>query len=158
MLFNNQLPLFATLEFPDVSCLTNDPILHSPYWRLMPSNILSDCAMFDGKAKEDPQAHVMTYYLWCSSNSYIDDSICLCLFQWTLTGATTKWSIELPRSTYHDFNSLSMDFLTHFQLPVRYETGTYFLALLKQDTTTHISHHIHEWRHRRRLIKFKIAD
>ena len=31
MPFNTQLPFLATLELPDVSRLTNDPILYSPY-------------------------------------------------------------------------------------------------------------------------------
>ena len=51
-----------------------------------------------------------------------------------------------------------MAFLTHFQLLVHYEMGTYLLTLLKKDTATYISDHIHEWRHRRRLIKFGIVD
>ena len=51
-----------------------------------------------------------------------------------------------------------MPFLTHFQLSVRYETGSHLLMLLKQDIATHISNHIHEWRRRRQLIKFEIAD
>jgi len=100
----------------------------------------------------------MTYHLWCSSNSYVDDSIHLCLFQRTLTGVAAKWYIKLPRSTYHDLNSLAMAFLTHFQLPVCYETGTYLLTSLMQYNTTHISDHIHEWRRRCCLIKFNIAD
>lgn len=158
MPFNTQLPLLATLELLDVSQLTNDLILHSPYWPPVSSKIPGDCPKFNGKGKEDPQAHVMTYHLWCLSNSYVDDSIRLCLFQQTLTGAAAKWYIELPRSTYHDFNSLAVAFLTHFQLLVRYETGTYLFTSLKQDTTTHISNHIREWRRRRPLIKFKIVD
>ena len=88
----------------------------------------------------------------------MDYSIRLCLSQQTLTSAPTKWYIELPRSNYRDFNSLAMAFLTHFQLPVHYETGTYLLTSLKQDTTTHISDHIDEWRHRNHLIKFNIFD
>ena len=158
MPFNTQLTFLATLELPDVSRLTNDPILHSPYWPLVPSKIPSDCLKFDGKAKEDPQAHVMTYHLWCLSNSYVDDSIHLYLFQQTLTRVVAKWYIELPWSTYHEFNSLAMAFLTHFQLSVHYETGSYFLTSLKQDTATHIFDHIHEWRRRHRLIEFKIVD
>jgi hypothetical protein len=39
-------------------------------------------------------------------------------------GSTTKWYIELQHDTFQDFNSLEMGFLTHFQLPIRYETGT----------------------------------
>lgn len=100
----------------------------------------------------------MTYHLWCSSNSWVEDSICLCLFQRTLTGVAAKWYIELPRGAYQDFNSLEISFLAHFQLPVRYETGTHLLMSLKQNTATHISDHIHEWRHRRHLIKFDISN
>ena len=100
----------------------------------------------------------MIYHLWCFSNSWVDDSIQLHLFQRTLTGATAKWYIELSRGVFQDFNSLSMTFLTHFQLPVRYETGTHLLTSLKQDQASHISNHIHEWRRRYRLIKFDIPD
>jgi len=73
MPFNPQLPFLATLELPDVSKLTNDPILHHPYWPLVPTKIPGDCPKFEGRANEDPQAHVMTYHLWCSSNSWLDD-------------------------------------------------------------------------------------
>jgi hypothetical protein len=51
-----------------------------------------------------------------------------------------------------------MSFLTHFQLPIRYETGTELLTSLCQTTSVHISDHIHEWRRRRRLIKAVIPD
>lgn len=146
------------MELHDVSRITNDPILHSLYWPPFPTKIPGDCLKFEGKPKEDPQAHVMTYHLWCSSNSYVDDSICLRLFQRTLIGASMKWYVELPRGTYADFNSLDMAFLTHFQLPISYETGTHLLTSLYKDTATHISNHIHEWIHRRRLIKFEILD
>ena len=51
-----------------------------------------------------------------------------------------------------------MAFLTHFQLPIRYETGADLLTSLCYSTSTHISDHIHEWRQRRRLIKAPIPD
>lgn len=123
------------LELPDVSRLINDPILHSLYWPPILTKISSDFPKFEGKSKEDPHSHVTTYHLWCSSNSYIDDFVHLCLFQWTLKNVVTKWYIELRRGTYADFNSLAMAFLTHFQLPILYETGTHFLTFMKQDTT-----------------------
>lgn len=75
MSFNPQLPFLATFKLPDVSKLKNDPILHNPYWPQVPNKILGDCPKFDGKAGEGRQAHVMTYHLWCSSNSWLDDSI-----------------------------------------------------------------------------------
>ena len=46
----------------------------------------------------------------------------------------------------------------HFQLPIRYETGTEVLTSLRQNTTTHISDLIHEWRRRGRLVKALIPD
>jgi hypothetical protein len=73
-------------------------------------------------------------------------------------GSTTKWFIELQRDTFQDFNSLAMDFLTHFHLAIHYETGTELLTSLHQTNSVHISDHIHEWRRRRRLIKETITD
>jgi hypothetical protein len=72
--------------------------------------------------------------------------------------SAAKWYIELPCASFHDFNSLSMSFLTHFKLPIRYKTGTKLLTSLRQTTSVHISDHIHEWRQRRRLIKAVIPD
>jgi hypothetical protein len=155
---NRQLPFLATLDLPDLSRLTNDPIFHSPVWPVIPAKLPSDILKFDGKSGEDPNNHVMTFHLWCSSNSLMDDSIRLCLFQRTLTGSATKWYIELPRASFHDFNSLAMSFLMHFQLPIRYETGTELLTSLRQTDSVHISDHIHEWRRRRRMIKAIIPD
>jgi len=63
MPFNMQFPFLATLELSDVSRLTNDPILHFPYWPPVPMKVLTDCPKFEGKVKEDPQAHVMTCHL-----------------------------------------------------------------------------------------------
>lgn len=153
-----QLLFLATLELPEVSRLMNDPILHASYCPPIPSNIPSDCPKFEEKAKEDPQAHVMTYHLWCSFNLYVDDSIHLRLFQRTPTVFAAKWYIKLPQGTYNDFNSLAMAFLIHFQLLIRYEIGTHLLTSLKLDTATHVSDHIHEWRCRHHLIKFEIDD
>jgi hypothetical protein len=88
----------------------------------------------------------------------MDDSIHFRLFQRTLTGSATKWYIELPHDSFHDFNSLAMSFLTHFQLPIRYEMGTELLTSLHQTDFVHIFYHIHEWRRRRRMIKVIIPD
>ena len=88
----------------------------------------------------------------------MDDSIRLKLFQRTLTGTAAKWNIELPRHSFVDFSALETVFLTHFQLPILYEMGTDLLTSLHQNTSTHISDHIHEWRRQRRLIKASILD
>jgi hypothetical protein len=155
---NRQLPFLATLDFPDLSRILNDPIRHSPQWPAIPAKLPSDIPKFDGKPGEDPNNHVMTFHLWCSSNSLMDDSIHLRLFQRTLTGSAMKWYIELPRGFFADFNTLAMAFLTHYQLPICYDTGTEILTSFKQTEGTHISDHIHEWRCRRRLIKLELPD
>lgn len=66
------------------------------------------------------------------------------LFPHTLTRNVAKWFIELPTSSFHDFGSLDMVFLTHFQLPIHYEMGTNTLTSLCQNITTDISDYIHE--------------
>jgi hypothetical protein len=155
---NKQLPFLATLDLPDLSRILNDPIHHSPQWSAIPTKLPYDIPKFDGKAGEDPKNHVMTFHLWCSYNSLMGDSIHLHLFQRTLTGFAAKWYIELPRGFFADFNTLAMDFLTHYQLPIRYEMGTKILSYFKQNKATHISNHIHQWRWRRRLIKLELPD
>jgi hypothetical protein len=121
---NRQLPFLATLDLLDLSRILNDPIRHSPQWLAIPAKLPSNIPKFDGKVGEDPKNHVMTFHLWCSSNSLMDNSICLCIFQRTLTCSAVKWYIELPRGFFSDFNTLAMAFLTHYQLPIRYDTGT----------------------------------
>ena len=69
-----------------------------------------------------------------------------------------KWYIELPQHSFVDFGSLATVFLTHFYLPIHYEMGTDLLTSLQQNTSTHISDHIHEWRRWRRLINTPILD
>jgi hypothetical protein len=155
---NQQLPFVATLELPDLHRLTNDPIAYAPWWPVIPHKLPSDIPKFNGNPGEDPSNHVMTFHLWCSSNTLNDDSIRLRLFQRTLTGPAAKWYIELPRASFDNFSSLATTFLTHFQLPIRYETGTEILTNFKQTTATHISDHIHEWRRRRRMVKTYVPD
>ena len=65
-----------------------------------------------------------------------------------------KWYIVLPQHSFWDFNTLEMDFLTHFKLPIQYEICTYLLTSLLHTTSTHI----HEWRQWCRLIKAPIPD
>ena len=77
----------------------------------MPTKLQSDIPKFEGKVEECPQNHIMTFHLWCSSSSIVDDSIRLRMFQHTLIGAAAKWYIELSQAKYLDFNSLSFMFL-----------------------------------------------
>ena len=109
-----RLPLLATLNFPNLSRLTNNPVSYDPAWPAVPTNLPSDIPKFEGKLGEDPSEHVATFHLWCSSNSLYDDSIRLRLFQCTLTGPIAKWYIELPRGAFVLFDDHAITFLNHF--------------------------------------------
>jgi hypothetical protein len=155
---NTPLPFFATLEFPNLSKLINDPIMHHPTWPPVLVKIPTNIPKFEGKMGDDPTSHITTYHLWCVSKSMLDDSIKSRLFPCTLTRNASKWFIKLPKSSFRDFGILAMAFLTHFQLPIHYETGTDLLTSLHQNTTTHIFDHIHEWRRKQILVKVQIPD
>jgi hypothetical protein len=155
---NRQLPFLSTLDLSDLFRMFNDPIHHSPQWLVISAKLPSDIPKFDGKPGEDQNNHVMTFHLWCSFNSLMDDSIQLRLFQRTLTSSIAKWYIEFPRGFFTEFNTLAMDFLTHYQLPIRYEMRNEILISFKKNKATHISDHIHEWRRRRSLIKLNLPD
>jgi hypothetical protein len=148
-----QMPYLASLNIPDLTKLTNDPILHSPTWPAMPTKLPSDIPKFEGKAGDDPANHVMTFHLWCSSNSIMEDSVRLRLFQRTLTGPSAKWYVEEKSGSHATFESLAKAFLTFFQLPIRHDNGLELLSNFKQTSATHIADHIHEWRRRRSLCK-----
>jgi hypothetical protein len=135
----------ATLNLLGLSKLINDLIRHSPAWPSIPTRLPSDIPKFEGKANEDPNTHVMTFHLWCSSNSLMDDSVRLRIFQRTLMGVAAKWYIELPSAGFVDFGSWANGFLHHFQLPIRYDSGTELLTSFQQGDAINISDHIHEW-------------
>ena len=78
---NQQFPFLATLDFPDLSRLINEPIHHYLSWHVTLVQLPSDIPKFDGKPGKDPKNHVMTFDLWCSTNSLMDGSILLRLFQ-----------------------------------------------------------------------------
>jgi hypothetical protein len=78
---NQQFPFLATLDLPYMSRILNDRILHSHYWPIIPTKLLSNIPKFDSREGEDMNNHVMTFHLWCSSNSLMDDSIRLRIFQ-----------------------------------------------------------------------------
>jgi len=124
----NNLPFLATLDIPDLYKLTNNPIFHSLQWPLIPHKIPIDIPKFNGKQGEDPGTPITTYHLWSVSNSIVDDSVQLQIFPRTLTGNVAKWYIELPRASVNTFDNLAMEFLNHFQLPIRYEAGTKLLT------------------------------
>ena len=123
----------------------------------MPTKIPSDIPKFERKAGECPQNHIMTFHLWCSSNSILDDSIRLIMFQCTLTCVAAKWYIELPQAKYPDFNSLAFMFMQYFQLLVIYD-GVEILLSFHKNIMTHITDHIREWRRRRILYNINLDD
>ena len=49
-------------------------------------------------------------------------------------------------------------FLQYFQLPVRYDEGVEILLSCRQNTATHITDHIHEWRQCCSLCKIQLDD
>ena len=57
------LSFLATLNFPDLLKLTNDPVSHDLMWLVVPSKIPSDILKFEGKSGEDPRDHVTTFHL-----------------------------------------------------------------------------------------------
>ena len=140
-----KISFLATLNLPDLSKLINDPIRHLSAWPPIPTKLPFDIPKFEGKVNEDPNTHIMTFHLWCSSNSLIDDAIRLRLFQRTLMGAAAKWYIKLPTTIFVDFGNLGNVFLHHFQLPIWYDSRIELLTSFHQGDTTHISDHIHEW-------------
>jgi hypothetical protein len=150
------LPFLATLNLPDLFKLMNDLVSHDFAWPPVPTRIPLDILKFEGKNGEDPGDHVTTFHLWCSSNSLNENSIRLRLFQCTPIWVTAKWYIEPPKGAYGTFSQMVLVFLNQFQFLVRYDAGLEFLSNLFQDTTTHISDHIQEWRRWKRLIKTSI--
>jgi hypothetical protein len=110
----HRIPFLSMLNLLDLLRLINDPIHHDPSWPVFPINIPLDIPEFKGNIGKDPGDLVTTFHLWCSSNSLNDDSICLRLFQHTLTGVDAKWYIELPEGMYRKFNQMILVFLNHF--------------------------------------------
>jgi hypothetical protein len=72
---NRQIPFIATLYLSDLLRLINDLIFHDPNWPPIPTKLPSDIQKFDGKYGEDPNNHIMSFHIWCSSNSLMDYSI-----------------------------------------------------------------------------------
>ena len=90
-----RLPFLATLNLPDLTKLTNDPVKHYSHWPPIPTKLPSDIPKIEVKPGEYPSNHVLTFHIWCSSNPLTVDSVRLRLFQRTLTGVAAKWYIEL---------------------------------------------------------------
>jgi hypothetical protein len=150
---NLSMPYLASLNIPNLTKLTNDPIFHDATWPNMPTKLSLDIPKFEGKPGEDPTNHVMNFHLWCSSNNIMDDSIHLSLFQITLIGSVAKWYVDEKLGSHVTFELLAKAFLSFFQLPVRHDTWLRTSLEFKKTTAVHITDHIHEWRRRRSLCK-----
>ena len=110
----------------------------------MPTKLPSKIPKFEGLAGEDPTNHVRYFHMWCSSNSIIDDSVRLQLFQRTLTGEASKWYVDHTSSSYTTFLTIPRAFLSYFQLPLRYDTGTELLTSFRQSSATCLCYHVQE--------------
>lgn len=88
------LPYMAGLSLPDFNELINDPIHHDASWPAMPTQLCSDIPKFEGIGGEDPTNHVRSFHMWFSSNSIIDDSVCIRLSQCMLIGEAYKWYVD----------------------------------------------------------------
>lgn len=71
-------------------------LFYSPYWSTIDTKLSRDILKFNGNPGKDTSTHVITYHLWCSSNSLNDDSIHLQVFQISLTVIEVKWYVEFP--------------------------------------------------------------
>jgi hypothetical protein len=85
-----KLPFLETLHFPKLLRLLKDLICHDLRMPPMPTKLPSDIPKFEGNPGEYSCDHVMTFHLWCSSNSLKDDSVYFPLFQRTLIGGVAK--------------------------------------------------------------------
>ena len=57
-----KLMFLATLNLPDLSRLTNDPVYHVPSWPPVPTKLPSDIPKFEAKAREDLADHITTIH------------------------------------------------------------------------------------------------
>ena len=140
-----KLLFLATLNFPYLNKLMNDPVKHNSMWPSIPTKLPSYIPKFKGKTREYPGAYVTTCHLWCSSNSQNDDTVRLRMFQRTLISILAKWHIKFPFAAFDHFWDLAEVFLNHFQLPIWYDADTDLLSNFSKDKATHISDHIQEW-------------
>jgi hypothetical protein len=138
-----QLPFLVTSDLIDLSCFTNNPILHNQLCLNIPIKLPYNIPKFNGNPKEGPLMHIMTYHLWCLHNSLMDDITRLHIIYRTLTRSVVIWYIELKGTSYNRFNDLDMDFLMHFLLSTEYKTKIDILMYFYHDTSTHIFYYIH---------------
>ena len=87
---HTKYPFLDTLNFLYLMKLTNELVLQNPGWTPISTKLSLDIPKFEGNPKEYTENHVMTFHLWFSSNSLMDDSITLCLFQITLTWGSSE--------------------------------------------------------------------
>ena len=53
----------ATLDFTDLSKLTNYMVSHDLMWSVIPAKLPSNIPKFEGKSGEEPREHVTTFHL-----------------------------------------------------------------------------------------------
>ena len=114
----------------------------------MCNNFPSNIPKFEGKQGDDLTNHIMSFYLWHSSNNIVEDFVRLHLFQRILIGTSVKWYTNIPRYSHTTFGTITTTCLTYLQLPIRHDLRLKILIEFQQNTSTHIVDHIHTlWRH-----------
>ena len=79
------------LNLFDLKKLINGLINNDPMWPNMPNKLPFDIPNFESKPREGLSNYIMSFYLWCSCNSIMEDLIRLRILQHTLMGVATKW-------------------------------------------------------------------
>ena len=111
---NTNIPFMARLNLLDLENLMSDPIAHDETWLTIPDKIPLDIPKFNWKQGDDPANHVMSFYLWWSSNNIGDDFVRLHLLQWILIDSIAKWYLNLPGDSHATFGMITTTFITYF--------------------------------------------
>jgi hypothetical protein len=89
----------------------------------LPSNI----PKFDGKPGEDSTNHIMTFHIWCSSNTSWKIPFSYDYFK-EPSRSVLKWYVDEKSGSHVTFESLAKSFLSFFQLPVHHDIGLEILS------------------------------
>ena len=79
-LSQTKLSFLETFNLRDITKMTKNLVMHNLCCPLVPTKLLYDISKFEGKTRDDPTTHILTFRLWCSSNSLMGDGIRLRIF------------------------------------------------------------------------------
>jgi len=80
----------------------------------IPTKLPSHIPKFENNIQEDPKNTFSSFHMWYSSNSFIEDNICLRRFQHMLTGATAQSYVDQQHASNSTFVILPKYFLSYF--------------------------------------------